>query len=564
MKKKIIGVLVCTLLIATFLPVSSRVIEFNNISNFNQNYINQPNDRNPPLIPGDMSFPYPDFNEIDTSQKKSVPPKIFSQFTNDEIIDMIQAMDESMILGYLENLTAFGPRVTGTSECHEAGDYIYDEFESMGLEVRYHHWNYEGYQDRNIEATLHGINETSDEIYIVCAHYDSVPGSPGADDDGSGVAATMSAAFIMSQYGFNHTVRFVTFSGEEQGLLGSHEYVEEAYANGDNIIAVLNVDMIGFAITTYHGNNIKVYHNDASIWLTEFTIPSGYSWGSDHYYFWEYGYDALFYAEYEFNYYYHSPQDTIQNMNITYATKCSKLVLAILVELAQIANCPPEAPSIDGPVSGIVGMEHEYSFSTNDPDEDDVYYYIEWGDGQVEEWIGSYGSGEEATVSHTWTSPDDYEIRVKAKDTNDLESEWSVVYPVIIVENEPPNAPTIDGPGRGSAGTSYEYTFISTDPNEDQVSYYIKWDDGSITDWTAFQASGPPGYSESHTWDEQGTYTIEVKAKDTYGVESDWAELEVTMPRNKIATNNVFQTLFKHFSNLFPILQMLLHRLGLQ
>jgi hypothetical protein len=122
---------------------------------------------------------------------------------------------------------------------------------------------------------------------------------------------------------------------------------------------------------------------------------------------------------------------------------------------------PPEAPDIDGPVSGIVGIEYEYYFSTTDPDEDDVYYYIEWGDGQVDEWVGPYKSGELAKVSHTWTSPDDYEIRAKAKDTNNLESEWSDVYPVTIVESEPPSAPTIEGKTSGGAGTSYLYTFTS-------------------------------------------------------------------------------------------------------
>ncbi|MCK5636652.1 MAG: PKD domain-containing protein, partial [Thermoplasmatales archaeon] len=129
--------------------------------------------------------------------------------------------------------------------------------------------------------------------------------------------------------------------------------------------------------------------------------------------------------------------------------------------------------------------------------------------------------------------------------------------------NEPPNTPTIDGPTSGKAGTSYPYTFTSTDPDGDQVSYYIKWDDGSITDWTAFQASGPPGYSESHKWDEQGTYTIEAKAKDTYGVESDWATLEVTMPRNRAITSPFLNFLQNH-PNLFPILRLLLQRLGLQ
>ena len=162
-----------------------------------------------------------------------------------------------MILGYLENLTAFGPRVTGTSECYAAGDYIYNEFESYGLEVRYDDWSYSGYTDRKIEGTLDGLDESSDEIYIICAHYDSVSGSPGADDDGSGTAAVLAAARVMSQYQFDHTIRFVAFSGEEQGLLGSHEYVEEAVANADNIIAALNADMIAYAITENDGNNIK-------------------------------------------------------------------------------------------------------------------------------------------------------------------------------------------------------------------------------------------------------------------------------------------------------------------
>jgi len=134
---------------------------------------------------------------------------------------------------------------------------------------------------------------------------------------------------------------------------------------------------------------------------------------------------------------------------------------------------------------------------------------------------------------------------------------------VTIVENEPPNAPTIEGETSGKPGTSYPYTFTSTDPDGDQVSYYIKWDDGSITDWTAFQASGPPGYSESHTWDDQGTYNITAKAKDTYGVESDWATLEVTMPRNR-AVNTPFLKFLQNHLHMFPILRLLIQRLGLQ
>ncbi|EMR74456.1 Peptidase M28 [Thermoplasmatales archaeon SCGC AB-540-F20] len=461
MKKNLLSVVVFMLLIVTFLPISSHAIEFNNISNYNQDYIDQPNDHDPP-IPGHMSLPYPDFNEIDTSQKKSAPPKIFSQSTSDNVIDMIQEMNESMILGYLENLTYFGPRVTGTPACQAAGDYIYNEFQSMGLEIRYHNWSYSGYSDRNIEATLPGTNETSDEIYVVCGHYDSVSGSPGADDDGSGVVAVMSAAFIMKEYAFNHTIRFVTFSGEEQGLLGSHEYAEEAFANGDNIIGVLNADMIGFAVTTDHGNNIKVYENDASEWLTDFTddvseqydeyiqlnvIPSGYTWGSDHYSFWQVGYDAIFYHEYEFNYYYHSPQDTIENMNITYDAKCSKLILATLAELAQqcdISN-PPDVPIITGPTTGMTWVEYEYNVVTTDPDGDDIYYYIDWGDDTNSGWIGPYKSGEEATAIHKWISAGDYEIRARAKDVYYVVSDWSDLFPITILEGPNLDIQNING-----------------------------------------------------------------------------------------------------------------------
>jgi hypothetical protein len=225
------------------------------------------------------------------------------------------------------------------------------------------------------------------------------------------------------------------------------------------------------------------------------------------------------------------------------------------IEGITVENHPPEKPDIDGPTIGAEGIEYEYSFYTTDPDEDDVYYYIEWGDGQVEEWIGSYNSGEIATVNHTWISPDDYEIRAKAKDINNEESEWSDVYLVTIVENEPPNKPTINGPTSGKAGTFYTYKFTSTDLDGDQVSYYIRWGDGDITDWTTFQASGPPGYSEDHAWDIKDTYTIEVKAKDIYGAESDWATLDVTMPRNKILQNSFFLKLQERFANAFPILR---------
>jgi agmatine/peptidylarginine deiminase len=94
-------------------------------------------------------------------------------------------------------------------------------------------------------------------------------------------------------------------------------------------------------------------------------------------------------------------------------------------------NNPPIAPSINGPASGKVGIEYNYTFKTIDPENDDVYYYIEWGDGAVEEWIGAYNSRENVTISHTWEIDDDYIISVKAKDTEGAESNWSTLEIII-------------------------------------------------------------------------------------------------------------------------------------
>ncbi len=405
----------------------------------------------PPCIPfpGEIIDNPPMFQHISIPQRESYHHKISTKFQNDLIIDIILNLNQTLYLKYLEEIVEFGPRRTGTPACKQAGEYIYDQFKAMGIEARYHNWTYGSNSGSVIEGTLKGINETSDEIYIICAHYDSVTGSPGADDDGSGTAAVLVAADLLSRNAVNHTVKFVAFDGEEQGLLGSYEYAREASQNGDNIVAVLNGDMIGFAITSYDGSHIKIFENTASHWITVFTdniselyyeymgleiIPSGSSSGSDHYSFWQYGYDAIFYHEYNFNDFYHSPQDTIDNMNISYATNCSRLMVATLAELAQavIPSEPPNQPTISGPLSGIEGEELEYTFKSTDPEGEDIYYYIEWGDDNDSVWIGPYDSGNEATVTHTWTFEGNYEIRAQAKDIYDVKSNWSNPYPIRI------------------------------------------------------------------------------------------------------------------------------------
>ncbi|MFH1100965.1 MAG: M20/M25/M40 family metallo-hydrolase [Methanobacteriota archaeon] len=309
----------------------------------------------PMMIPGDISKQ--SLNQIlgqvstDVISSSSVTIAGPTVYFYDAVSRIIGEMHSSLLLQYLEELTSFGPRVTGYQGCQDAGRYLYQEFAEMGLQVRYQNWTYNSVTVSNIEASLPGVDPSSDEIYIICGHYDTVSGSPGADDDGSGVALVLAAAWIMREYQFNHTVRFVAFCGEEQGLLGSYEYVEEAYQHQDHIVAVLNADMIGYAETLSDESQIKLYYDDASTWILQYTtsvgqlyngqigltiIPSGFTWGSDHYSFWSFGYNAVFYHEYHFNEYYHSSQDTIAHMNLYYTTKCSRLIMATLVSLAEV------------------------------------------------------------------------------------------------------------------------------------------------------------------------------------------------------------------------------------
>lgn len=124
----------------------------------------------------------------------------------------------------------------------------------------------------------------------------------------------------------------------------------------------------------------------------------------------------------------------------------------------------------------------------------------------------------------------------------------------IAFENQPPSAPEIEGPTSGKDEIAYPYTFTSIDPDEDQVSYYIRWGDGTITDWTEFQNSGPPGYTESRSWSTEGEYTIAARAKDEHDTYSNWTELDVEIPRYKAVISPLFHWFLERYSLLERLL----------
>jgi hypothetical protein len=118
--------------------------------------------------------------------------------------------------------------------------------------------------------------------------------------------------------------------------------------------------------------------------------------------------------------------------------------------------------------------------------------------------------------------------------------------------NDPPNKPIISGETYGKAGNAYEYTFITVDPDGDDIWYFTEWGDGTDTGWMGPHSSGTP-HSQSNVWVE-GNYTIRCKAKDLYNAESDWGILEINMPRTKAST---YPYLVK-FLEQFPLLNIFL------
>ena len=89
-------------------------------------------------------------------------------------------------------------------------------------------------------------------------------------------------------------------------------------------------------------------------------------------------------------------------------------------------NQPPIQPEKPiGEASGKSGIEYTYSTSSNDPDDEWLYYWFEWDDETNSEWIGPYKSSEQCNATHIWSSSGNYEIKAKAKDESGAQSEWS-------------------------------------------------------------------------------------------------------------------------------------------
>lgn len=246
-----------------------------------------------------------------------------------------------------------------------ATQLAFERFTALGLTTSYQTWSVSTTSGRNVVGERTGTSRPS-EIVVLCAHLDDMPSgstAPGADDNGSGSTAVLLAAQILSSHAFERTVRFVLFTGEEQGLYGSAAYATYLSGQGANVVAVLNLDMISYdggglptlrlhtravgnagyaadqaiadtfksAVTSYVGSG-----------LTPIDTPDA-EWASDHSSFWNKGWPAILAIEDDyddFTPYYHTTGDTLATQNRAYYTRFAKASVATAAHLALPATLP--------------------------------------------------------------------------------------------------------------------------------------------------------------------------------------------------------------------------------
>jgi hypothetical protein len=120
-------------------------------------------------------------------------------------------------------------------------------------------------------------------------------------------------------------------------------------------------------------------------------------------------------------------------------TVCSPKLYNVTIRYVTGDNQQPYVPTIlTAPPFGTPDIQLNFSVSTEDPEEDDIYYMWNWGDGSYSNWLGPFDSGQTVETIHEWDEIGEFEVRVKAKDIFEAESDWSDSV-LIIIENKKPD-----------------------------------------------------------------------------------------------------------------------------
>jgi hypothetical protein len=226
-------------------------------------------------------------------------------------------------------------------------------------------------------------------------------------------------------------------------------------------------------------------------------------------------------------------------------------------------NAPPIIPSnpIPGDGENGVDIDHLLYWNGGDPNPyDTVTFDVYFGTTSPPPLVAE-DLTQSAFDPGTMELETTYYWQIKAKDNHGLSTIGPIWhFTTELAPNDPPGAPTIDGPIDGDPGTEYDYVFNSVDPDGDDVKYHIDWGD-TTSDTTGLNPSGAD-VTVSHIWAGSGKYTITAFAEDSKGSTGPTSTFQVTMPRNK-SIMNLFLRFLQSHQNLLLLFQTLLQRLGL-
>ena len=233
-----------------------------------------------------------------------------------------------------------------------AGDYLVEKFNAMdNLTVNDQAFNTNG---RNIVATQLGKTNPND-IYIICAHYDS-KADYCADDNASGTATVLEIARILSTQCMDNTLIYALWDEEEIGLRGASFYATQASNNGDNILGVLNIDMMGYDGDDDDDFDIDVRPIANSLGMKDDLVGLLATYGfnlnvnvvnpgtpaSDHARFWDQGFSAVLVGESWENSdqtpHYHSSTDRYSTLDLPYFHEIAKLIMSYMVTKGSLVS----------------------------------------------------------------------------------------------------------------------------------------------------------------------------------------------------------------------------------
>ncbi|MBC8287516.1 MAG: M20/M25/M40 family metallo-hydrolase [Nitrospinae bacterium] len=268
---------------------------------------------------------------------------------------------------HLENIVGERNPFTQPEHLETTAQYLLNQFEAMGLEVTRETVEFEGTRSQNILAHT---PDTSDDLFVLAAHYDSVPDTPGADDNASAVAALLEIAQVLSHTPLQKSLIFSAFTLEEYGFIGAKHFIERDPERKKRLSAMISLEMLGFKnpqpgsqsyppyvdINQYPdtGDFIAVVGNEPSAGLAKalahemarsvpalkvetLVVPGqGENFSevrlSDHSPFWDAGIPAVMVTDTAFfrNPNYHKPSDTLETLDLEFIRDNAQAVTAFL------------------------------------------------------------------------------------------------------------------------------------------------------------------------------------------------------------------------------------------